>query len=457
MAFRDIRKSRRRLSPQEIGIIVLVLFILSTMLALNVYVSRITPGGEWLYLRWNSVRSFLSENFGGAKGSKFGRLMPEGSAQLLVTPLDLYGKSIARSVQQLVYGREASAAEYRYVLSDPFYIVLLYSPIAFLPEFVDWLVPAADADFQMVRGVWMLLAEIALIVIIVFCFSLSEWEPPRGLFFLLLSLGLLNFFSLNALLTASPTIFLTLLYLGVLLALRSSSDELAGALLLLVAYQWEVSGLFFLSILIYVFTNRRWNVLAGFGMALVVVLIVSFLSYSGWGLPYIRAVLSNFFQGFDLNLNHILLSWLPPTRISISGIISILLILIVIIESIASARSHFRRVFWTAALALAATPLVGLAIFPSNFVVLLPSLILILALVWERWSRWRALRVTLILLPWIAVPFFFYVQTVYVYSPLYTDLLSVLPPFAAILGLYWMRWWVVRSPRIWAEQIGLRR
>lgn len=457
MAFRDIRKSRRRLSPQEIGVIVLVLFILSTMLALNVYVSRVTPGGEWLYLRWNSIRSFLSENFGGASGAKYGRLMPEGSARLLITPLDLYGRTIARSVQQLVYGREASAGEYRYVLSDPFYMVLLYSPIAYLPEFVNWFIPSTHADFQLVRGIWMLLGEIALIAVIIFCYSLAEWEPPRGLYFLLIGLGLLNFFSLNALLTTSPTIFLTLLFLGVLLALRASSDELAGALLFLAAYQWEVSGLFFVSILIYVFTNRRWNVLTGFGMALIVSLIVSFLFYSGWGFPYVRAVLSNFFQGFDLNLNHILLSWLPPTRISIGGIISILLILIVVIESLASARSHFRRVFWTAALALAAMPLVGLAIFPSNFVVLLPSLILILGLVWERWTRWRALRITLIVLPWIAVPFFFYLQTIYVYSPLYTDLLSVVPPVAAILGLYWMRWWVVRSPRIWAEQIGLRR
>ena len=192
-------------------------------------------------------------------------------------------------------------------------------------------------------------------------------------------------------------------------------------------------------------------------MTLIVLLIVSFLSYSGWGLPYVRGVLSNFYQGLNLNLNHILSSWLPPTRISISGIISILLIAVVAIESLASARSHFRRVFWTAALGLAATPLVGLAIFPANFVVLLPSLILILALVGERWSRWRLLRIALILLTWIAVPFFLYLQTVYVYSPLYTDLLSVLPPLAAILGLYWMRWWVVRSPRIWAEQIGLRR
>src|SRR5262249_33937927 len=147
----------------------------------------------------NSVRSFLNENFGGVRGAKFGRLMPEGSAQILITPLDLYGRTIAQSVQQLVYGRVASADEYRYVLSDPFYIVLLYSPIAFLPEFIHLMIPGMNADFQLVRGIWMLLAEIALIATVLISFSLSEWEPPRGLYFLLLFVGLLNFFSLNAL------------------------------------------------------------------------------------------------------------------------------------------------------------------------------------------------------------------------------------------------------------------
>jgi hypothetical protein len=159
----------------------------------------------------------------------------------------------------------------------------------------------------------------------------------------------------------------------------------------------------------------------------------------------------------NLNLNHILSIWFPDSRFSIGGVISILLIVVVFLEALGSVRSHFRRVFWTGTLALAAMPLTGLAIFPSNFVVLLPSLILILALVWERWPRWRLLRIVLVLLGIVVVPFALYLQTVYVYSPLYTDLLSVLPPVVAILGLYWMRWWAVRSPRIWAEQIGFHK
>ncbi len=445
MAFRDIRKSRKWLSTQEIGIIAVLIIVLSALLALNIYLARTLPGGEWLYLRWNSVRTFLSESFGGEKGSKFGRVMPEGASVLFVTPLDLYGTTIARSVQQIVYGRNAFANEYRYVLSDPFYIVLLYAPLALLP------------NFQIVRGIWMLIAEVALVFAVLFSFRLSEWEPPSGLYFLLIGVGVLNFFSLNALLTASPTIFLTLLCLGILLALRSFSDELAGTLLFLVAYQWEVSGLFFLFILIFVIANRRWNVLAGFGMALVVLLIASFLTYPGWGLPYIRGVLSNLYQSVNLNFNHVLSSWLPKSRISIGGVVSALLIAVVFVESLASVQAHFRRVVWTAAFALAAMPLVGPAIFPSNYVVLLPSLILVLALVWERWKRQRILRISLILIAALVVPFGLYLETVYIYTPLYTDLLSILPPVATVIALYWMRWWVLHSPRVWADQIGFRK
>ena len=81
---------------------------------------------------------------------------------------------------------------------------------------------------------------------------------------------------------------LTFLYLWILVALRSHSDELVGILLPLVAYQWEIGGLFFLFILAFVLVNRRWKVLVGCTMSLSILLIVSFLVYPGWGLPYLR-------------------------------------------------------------------------------------------------------------------------------------------------------------------------
>jgi hypothetical protein len=451
MAFKDIRKSRQWLSPNEIRIIVVFLLILLALLALNVYVAREVEGGEWLLMRWNAVRSFLGLQIDRNVGFKAWRTMtpahasPPGKAVLQRPEPNIYGGAIAQPIQQVVYGREAFADEYKYILSDPFPLVLLYTPLAFL------------SNFTIVRALWMLVAEAALLVSVLFSYRLSEWEPPLALNILLIAFGLLSFFSLNALLTASPAILLNLLYLGILLALRNESDELAGALLLLAAYQWEVGGLFFLAVIIFIFANRRSSVLAGFGMALVVLMIVSFLVNPGWGLPYIRSVLSNLYQAQYLNLGAILAGWFPQVHFSLGWVVAVVLIGVIAIESFGAIHGPFRRVVWVAALALAAMPLAGLAIFPANNVVLILPLVLVVSLIWERWPRGRLVALTLVLLAFFVAPYYLYIETVLVYNPFYTELLAVLPSVAMIIALYWMRWWVVHSPRIWADRVGAFR
>jgi len=88
---------------------------------------------------------------------------------------------------------------------------------------------------------------------------------------------------------------------------------------------------------------------------------------------------------------------------------------------------------------------------------LLPSLILVIALVWERWTRRRA--VVSVLLISIIFLFYFglYFETINEPAHLYSELLLVLPPFLTLLALYWMRWWAIRPPRIWADQFGTRK
>jgi hypothetical protein len=442
MAFKDIRKSRKWLSPHEIRIIIVFLLIITALLALNVYLARTVVGGEWLMMRWDAVRSFLGLQVDRSVGLKGWRTMPDGESVILRPEPNIYGGEIARSIQRVVYGREAFATEYKYILSDPFPFLLLYTPLAFL------------SNFPSVRAIWMLLAEVALLLSVLFSYRLSEWEPPLGLNIILICFGLFSFFSLTALLTASTAIVLNILYLGALLALRSHSDELAGALLLFAAYQWEVGGLFYLLIVIFVFANRRWGVLAGFGMALILLMIISFLIDPGWGLPYIRSVLSNLLQARNLNLGAILSGWFPEVRFSLGWLVSVVLIGVVAIESIGALYAPFRRVVWVAALALAAMPLAGLAIFPANYVVLILPMVLVVSLIWERWPRGRLIAMTLILLVFLVAPYYLYTETVLVYNPFYTELLSVLPSVLMIIALYWMRWWVVHSPRIWADRIG---
>jgi len=420
MAFRDIRKSRKWLSVEEIRLLLLAFVILVILLILKIHLARILPGGEHFYLRWSGARAFL------------------------VDQIEPYSATVAERTQNVAYGRQAFSSEYPYVLNDPFHIVLLYVPLALL------------SDFSIARGIWMLMSEVGLIALIYYFIQSMEWEPPRWLFFSLLVFSLFGYYSLTALVSGTPAIIMGFLFFAILTALRSFSDELAGALLLLVTYQWEVSVLFFLFIVVFMIANRRWRILTGFGMSLAILLAVSFLAYPSWGVPYFRGVLSDFYRSISLTFGYVMSAWFPGAKISIGFWTALLLGIILFLEWLGAVGAHFRRIVWTVCLSLAVTPFMGLAIFPANHVVLLPALILIVMLIWERWIRWRVWYTSLTLLAALVVPYWLYARVIAGYLRIYSELLVVLPPAAIIIGLYWMRWWAFRSPRTWFDQIGDR-
>jgi hypothetical protein len=111
---------------------------------------------------------------------------------------------------------------------------------------------------------------------------------------------------------------------------------------------------------------------------------------------------------------------------------------------------------WTACLALALTPLLGFAIFPANHIAFLPAVLLVFSLAWERWRDRRVPVLFLLAVAVIVISYGLYYLTLISTIRLYVDLLRSLPPLLTVLALYWMRWWAVRPPRIWADQIGAR-
>ena len=421
MAFRDIRKSQRFLSPAELGFLLGAGALLVALLFLNIYLARTYQGGEWLYLRWSGARTFLFTNG------------------------EPYGSTIAERVQAQAYGREAYLNEYPYALNDPFYIVLLYVPLALF------------SDFTLAHGIWMLLSQVAVVGILALSLRFAEWQPPFWMLLLLICFALFNAFSILAFQAASPAAFLALIYLGILVALQSGTDELAGALLFLVAYQWEVGALFFLLILILAIANRRWRVFIGFLMTLAILVITSILLKSNWPINYIRAVMFDWARQTDYTMGITLEYLFPQLKFSLGRWLLFLMGAILCLEALRAMEGHFRHIAWVAFLALALNPLVGFAIFPTNHIVLLPALVLIVALVWERWTNIRAILSVLLLLLIFLFSHSLYYQTSTAPERLYSDLLKILPPILAALGLYWMRWWAIRPPRIWADEIGARK
>jgi hypothetical protein len=170
-----------------------------------------------------------------------------------------------------------------------------------------------------------------------------------------------------------------------------------------------------------------------------------------------RAVLFDWNRGIELGFGVTLTRVLPLLNFPVSRWIALIVGAILLFETIRSVGAHFRHVVWAAFLALAVNPVMGFAIFQANHVVFIPALLLITALAWERWSKNRALlTLSLLVLVFIA-SFVLYYQMISQAMLIHSDLLKILPPVLVLIGLYWMRWWVIRPPRIWADQFGVRK
>ncbi len=217
-------------------------------------------------------------------------------------------------------------------------------------------------------------------------------------------------------------------------------------------FRWEVGLLFLILVFWRVYSEKRFGLFYGFGMLTIVLLIVSFLMYPGWVIPFLQSSLTDFRADYGFTSIAILLRLWPKFNTPFIWIIPVSLILLLGFEWYASRGRDFHHFIWTGCLTLAITPLVGFRTDLSNLVVLIPGLALIFATVVERWRHGYWLDGLLCLIV-LFLPWGFFIRSVIFQSQFYRDLLSVFFPIFIITGLYWTRWWFIRPPRTWLDHV----
>jgi len=110
-----------------------------------------------------------------------------------------------------------------------------------------------------------------------------------------------------------------------------------------------------------------------------------------------------------------------------------------------------RWFLWTAAMTLVLTNFLTARAATTNYVMMIPALILIFRVWVERWGKkgqavvWGVMAVALVGL-WVL-----FIQTVQ--GNLEQPAMYVPLPLFCLLGLWWVRWWFVRSAFLPAEEI----
>lgn len=398
-----------------VGIGAATLVIANTLVGADMLFSRTVGGGGSFFAAWCGARAVLWQQ---------------------ASP---YLAPVVQLTQQLTYGRPALAGDNPHILTIPFFLLPLYFPFAL------------TSNPTIARGVWIALSQAALIGTAFMTFHLADWRPPRPLVFAYAAFAVLGLYSVLAWYDGSPAVLLGLLYVGVVWAYGSGRDELAGALFALCLFDWEVGAPFVLLFLLRVFGERRWNVLAGSLMVIILLGAISFMLSPGWIMEFLTATLASVRAPFGFTTAAALESLFPMSGVLVSRILAGLILIALVYEWVTTRGSDFPRFLWTACLALATAPLLGFRTELGALVVLLPAVGVICAGTMQRRLQ----------TPWIAgaflavsfgLPWLIFGRWLTAGDPKAGGLLLVFYPLLTILGLYWTRWWFTHPQQTWVER-----
>lgn len=425
MSFQDFQKAPNRLTSRDVGllalVVVIVILVVSALGAANYYLAGLLPdGGEFTLLR-------------------------TGGRAYLFDSIDPYSGSVPARVQERVYDRAALPGENPYILDIPFHLLIVFFPLALFP------------DELMARAFWMALTEIALFGLIFFSIRLLRRHIPRIFAVLIFAACCASLYAYLSFLESSPAILLGLAYAGILLSLRAGLDELTGALLVLSSFQWEIGGPFLLFIVLWVVWERRWRVFSGVAMLSFILYAITLFIYPGWVMPFWRAAWNSLRTGFGFSTHEILGALWPDYGSTLGWVLTAALVIALGYEWRAARDAKSHRFVWAAFLTIAVTPLLGQRVQMDQLVLLSMPLMLIVAVSRERWRKFGIAIVFMILLFFFGLPWLLYTQGAPQGIGLTgEELLFLFWPVFVTIGLYWMRWWIIRPPRTWMDNFAQR-
>jgi hypothetical protein len=117
--------------------------------------------------------------------------------------------------------------------------------------------------------------------------------------------------------------------------------------------------------------------------------------------------------------------------------------------------ANFQHFIWTACVTLAIMPLLGFRAEMDQLIILTLPVMLIIVISRERWRKLGNGIAILLLLFFSGVPWLLFTKGApQIIGLQANDALFLFLPLFTVIGLYWIRWWMLRPPRTWLDQVG---
>ena len=394
--------------------LVTILAVLIILIALTIATFRFSeelPGGNDFLGRWMGARYWVQEG---------------------ISP---YDPLVGRASQQLIYGRavDREAGEDIQDFLYPFPAMIFFAPFGALP-------------YTLARALWMTILEISLPILALIGIAIADWKPRRAVLISLLLFSLLWYHGTRAVIIGQFAVMEALLMAGALLAVKRGRDPLAGILLGLSIAKPQMAVLLIPFVFLWAAYARRWTIVTwGIG-TIAALLVISVLLLPDWPIMWLQQLIEH--------PTYTVIG--PPVEIladafpSMSGVIALVLggaLLLYLFWEWAKAAGKPDRWFqWTAALTIVITNLVAFRTATTNYVVLLPALCLVFAVLADRWGRRGDVVILIAMAAILFGTWALFLATIegnvehpVMYLPL---------PILTLLGLWWARWWAIRAVRL---------
>lgn len=367
------------------------------------------PGGSDFLPRYVGVRKFLMEG---------------------TSP---YSEETTEEIQRLFYGRLARPGEDQVLFVYPFYSILIFAPFALIP------------DFNTARAVWMTVLEFGIILTAAAGLALSRWRISPIMLGLLLLFASLWYYGIRALMNANLSILVALIVALAFLAIRWEHDALAGFLLALSTIKPQMTLLLILFVLLWSFSNRRMILFWSTSGSIVLLTAITSLLIPNWLWQNLVQLVAYPEYTLPTSPGEIFMVWMPGVGSRLGWGLTIIVTTTLIWEWARAWGKESRWFLWTAYLTLVFTQLIGMPTATENYILLFPAVVLVFT-AWD--EQWGALGRTLIALSMLGLFFgvwWLFLATLEVGDqPIQSPIMFFPLPVFLVIGLYWIRWWVLR-------------
>ncbi|MBN1146691.1 MAG: DUF2029 domain-containing protein [Anaerolineales bacterium] len=399
-----------------IGIILLGIVSLVLLTLMNYRYAVQNPGGSDFVIRWVSARQYLMEGW---------------------SP---YSDETTRAIQMMFYGRLARPDEDQVLFMYPMYSMIVFAPYAII------------SDYSVARALWMTTLEVGVLLLTAAGLSLARWSPKSWLLALLFIFTILWYYSIRTIINGNVGLLVGLFLAGAFLAIRSEQDGLAGFLLVLSSVKPPLVVLVIPFVLLWALSHRRWPLIWSTLGSFVLIVSCSIFLLPDWLWSNLQQIFA--YPDIPGTPRAIFTEWFPGVGNQAGLFLSIVLAGILIWEWRAALNKDFNWFYWAACLTLAITNLIGIRTATENYLVMLPALILVFAAWDQSWGvLGRVLVVVTMLVMFFGLWWLFLATIEQGDQPIQSTVMFLPLPFFLLFGLYWVRWWVLRSKRPLLEQL----